>query len=206
MVVSLEDGRRAVALARETLEAHVKRSPLKRKGEDAGLLAENRGVFVTLSVQEAGEKRLRGCIGYPEPVKPLGEAIRDVTVYASEDPRFPFPVAPEELDNIVVEVSILTLPTDLSAPRREELPTKVRIGKDGLIVSRHFNSGLLLPQVAPEQGWDQDTFLAEACAKAGLPLDAWLDAATRVQTFQAEIFSESSPRGQVSRVDPETRN
>ncbi|MDG6988936.1 MAG: TIGR00296 family protein [Nitrososphaerota archaeon] len=206
MAVSLEEGRRAVALARETLEAHVKHARPSKQGGDSGLLAEKRGVFVTLNVQEAGVKHLRGCIGYPQPIKPLGDAIRDVTVYASEDPRFPSPVDPGELDRIVVEVSILTLPEVLTAPRRQDFPSMIRIGRDGLIVSNRNCSGLLLPQVATEQGWDQDTFLAEACEKAGLPMDAWLDNATNVQTFQADIFSESRPRGDVTRADPATRN
>ena len=206
MTVSLEDGRRAVALARDTLEAHVKHAKPSRQGGDTGLMAEKRGVFVTLNVEEAGARRLRGCIGYPEPIKPLGEAIRDVTVYASEDSRFPSPVDSRELDRITVEVSILTLPEVLSAPRRQDLPSMIRIGTDGIIVSNRNRSGLLLPQVAAEQGWDQHTFLAEACEKAGLPMDAWLDGATKVQAFQADIFSESKPRGDVTRADPATRN
>ena len=159
-----------------------------------------------MKVEEAGVRRLRGCIGYPEPIKPLGEAIRDVTVYASEDPRFPSPVGLRELDRITVEVSILTLPEVLSAPRRQDLPSMIRIGTDGIIVSNRNRSGLLLPQVATEQGWDQRTLLAEGCEKAGLPMDAWLDGATEVQVFQADIFSESEPRGDVMRANPATRN
>lgn len=205
MTLSLDEGRKAVTLARKTLEDHVKGSPAP-EFDASGVFAEKRGVFVTLNSVTGGSKMLRGCIGYPEPIKPLAEAIRDVTVYASEDPRFPHTVTPEELDGIVVEVSVLTLPRELAVPDRKDLPLKVRIGVDGLIISNRFTSGLLLPQVATEQGWDQETFLSEACAKAGLPLDAWLDRETKVQSFQAEIFSETEPRGRVARVDPETRN
>jgi uncharacterized protein (TIGR00296 family) len=200
MPLSLEEGRAAVRLARETLESHVRGRPPQRK-RPTGVLSEKRGVFVTLNTIEGGTQ-LRGCIGYPEPIKPLGEAIQDVTVYASEDPRFPHAVTADELDGIVVEVSVLTLPEELRSPTRRDLPSKIRLGVDGLIVSTSYTSGLFLPQVSTEQGWDQETFLSEACGKAGLPYDAWLDGNTRIQRFQAEIFAEKEPRGEVVRVDP----
>lgn len=202
MTLSIEDGRRAVALARETLEAHVKNSPVAREAEESGVFLEKRGVFVTLNTVELAGHQLRGCIGYSEPIKPLGEAIRDVAIYASEDPRFPQPVASDELDHIVVEVSVLTLPDDLTARRPRDLPSKIRLGVDGLIVSNRYTSGLFLPQVATEQGWDQVTYLSEACAKAGLPFDAWLQEETRVQVFQAEVFAEPRPRERAVRVNP----
>ena len=202
MPLSIEDGRRAVVLARGFLEAHVRGLQEERKQEPSGVFLEKRGVFVTLNTVEPAGRLLRGCIGYSEPIKPLGEAIKDVTVYASEDPRFPHPVTPDELDHIVVEVSVLTLPSDLSAPRRRDLPSKVRLGVDGLIVSNSYASGLFLPQVATEQGWDQVTYLSEACGKAGLPFDAWLQEGTRVQVFQAEIFSEPQPRAEAVRANP----
>jgi len=198
--LSLDEGRAAVKLARETLESHVRGTPRGPAPRPSGVLAEKRGVFVTLNTLEGGARQLRGCIGYPEPIKPLWEAVQDVTIYASEDPRFPFPVTQEELDRIVVEVSVLTLPQEIRAPRRKDLPSKIRLGVDGLIVSNSFASGLFLPQVATEQGWDQETFLSEACGKASLPFDSWLKEDTRVQTFQAEVFEEVSPGGEVVRV------
>jgi hypothetical protein len=102
----------------------------------------------------------------------------------------------------VVEVSILTKPTPIDAPRRQDLPSRVRIGTDGLIISRFGQSGLLLPQVATEFGMDEIEFLSQACMKAGLPPDSWLDRETDVQAFQAEIFAETSPRGRVTRLSP----
>ena len=201
MTLSNEEGESAVKLARQTLDAHVMGRP-RSPSRLSGVFLEKRGVFVTLNTVESGRQELRGCIGYPEPIKPLGEAIQDVTVYASEDPRFPQQVTPEELGRIVVEVSVLTVPTDLRAARRRDLPSKIRLGVDGLIISNAFTSGLFLPQVSTEQGWDQETFIAEACGKAGLPYDAWLSEGTRVQVFQAEIFAEKSPRGGVARVNP----
>lgn len=205
MPLTLEEGRRAVALARDTLVAHVRRAPAPRGFPDTGVFREKRGVFVTLSAVHGGAKALRGCIGYPEPVKPLGQAIREVAVYASEDPRFPFPVAAEEVDRIVVEVSVLTVPSEVSTPVRADLPSRVRVGEDGLVVSNGYASGLLLPQVATEQGWDAETFLSEACAKAGLSMDAWLDEGTKVRVFQAEVFEETSPGGEVVKLEPATQ-
>jgi uncharacterized protein (TIGR00296 family) len=199
--MSLDDGRAAVKLARETLEFHVRGKSRGSVLRPPGVLAEKRGVFVTLNTLEGGSRQLRGCIGYPEPIKPLSEAISDVTVYASEDPRFPFPVTREELDKVVVEVSVLTVPREIRASRRQDLPSRIRLGIDGLVISNSFTSGLFLPQVATEQGWDQETFLSEACGKAGLPFDSWLKEDTKVQTFQAEVFTEVSPRGEVVRVD-----
>ncbi|MDG6910248.1 MAG: TIGR00296 family protein [Nitrososphaerota archaeon] len=206
MPLTLAEGKEAVLLAREVVEDHVRGRRPGRARNLPPVFSEKRGVFVTLNTLQHGAKYLRGCIGYSEPIKPLAEAIRAVAVYASEDERFPHPVLPEELDSIVVEVSVLTLPTELRAPKRTDLPSKIRLGVDGVIVSNRFTSGLFLPQVATEQGWDQLTYLSEACMKAGLPPDAWLDPGTSVEVFQAEIFGEEEPRGKVARTEAETSN
>jgi uncharacterized protein (TIGR00296 family) len=205
MPFSPEDGEAAVALARDTLDAHVAGAVAKLGPLSPDAFSEHRGVFVTLNVASASvEERLRGCIGFPLPVKKLGEAIRAATIAAaSEDPRFP-PVAKSELDSVVIEVSILTIPEVIEVSRPQDLPARVRIGTDGLIVTRSYLSGLLLPQVATEFNLDQTEFLSQACLKAGLPPDSWLDKATRVQVFQAEVFAESFPRGKVVRVNSES--
>jgi uncharacterized protein (TIGR00296 family) len=195
--VTFEEGRTAVTVARETLDAHASKRQLETRSWTKGIFAELRGVFVTINSAGPGPERLRGCIGFPYPVKPLGEAIQEATIAASsEDPRFP-PVSGGELSSVVVEVSILTEPQVLSTSRPEDRASRVRIGVDGLIVSRFGLSGLLLPQVATEFGMDQTEFLSQACLKAGLPQDSWLDKETEVQTFQAEIFEETAPRGRV---------
>ncbi len=203
MPLSPEDGRLAVGLAREALECSVTGKKMPSKSVASGPFSEKRGVFVTLNYSGQGGNNLRGCIGFPFPVKKLGDAIREAAVAAAtEDPRFP-PVGVEELDSILVEVSVLTLPQDLDIPKRET-PSHIRIGQDGLLISNSYASGLLLPQVAIEFGMDQVEFLSQACMKAGLPPDAWLDPATRVQVFQAEIFAEKRPRGEVVRVAGES--
>jgi uncharacterized protein (TIGR00296 family) len=161
-------------------------------------LAVKRGVFVTLN--KHGD--LRGCIGIPYPIKPLGEALREAAAgAATRDPRFP-KVEAAELNSLTVEVSALTPPETLECPPLE-LPNYVRIRTDGLIVLGIGTSGLLLPQVATEMGLTPETFLSLTCQKAGLFPDAWLTRDVKVQRFQAEVFAERTPRGEVSAVGRE---
>jgi AmmeMemoRadiSam system protein A len=142
------------------------------------LLREKRGVFVTLWM----EGELRGCIGFPYPIKPLAEAVQEAAVSAAlQDPRFN-PVEVEELSHIEVEISVLTPPKPIE-------PDQIQVGVHGLIVSRGNRSGLLLPQVAMEYHWDAETFLSQTCVKAGLPPDAWRDK-INLFGFEAQVFSE----------------
>jgi AmmeMemoRadiSam system protein A len=141
------------------------------------LLREKRGVFVTLWTDE-----LRGCIGFPYPVKPLGEAVQEAAISAAlQDPRFP-PVRAEELTRMEIEISVLSVPKPIEPPQ-------VKIGVHGLIASRGKHSGLLLPQVALEYHWDVETFLGQTCVKAGLPPEAWKEK-INLYGFEAQVFSE----------------
>jgi uncharacterized protein len=191
-------GAPAVRLARRALEVSVRegagRDPVRAlSGEPVPeSLKVPRGVFVTLETYPKG--RLRGCIGFPLPVFPLRLAIpRAAAAAALEDPRFP-PVTGRELDALTVEVSVLTIPELLEGPP-ENRPSQIQIGRDGLIIEAGDQSGLLLPQVAPEQGWDVLEFLEGLCEKADLPRGAWRLASTEVQRFRAEIFRERTPGG-----------
>jgi uncharacterized protein (TIGR00296 family) len=142
---------------------------------------------------------LRGCIGFTQPVMQLGEAVREAAISAAAyDPRFP-KVEPRELDGLLVEVSALTKPEKVEYASPTDLPKHVRIGVDGLIVSHSGRSGLLLPQVATEYKLSPEDFLTQTCLKAGLPPDAWLTDQIVLQRFQAEVFSETSPRGKIKR-------
>jgi uncharacterized protein (TIGR00296 family) len=187
------EGRAAVKLARKTIESFLseERLPeLQELGfELSPVFGEKRGVFVTLT--ESG--LLRGCIGHPFPDSRLEDAIMDSAISAAtRDPRFP-PVREDELDDIVVEVTILTQPEKINAPA-EELPDRIEIGKHGLIVKQGYCQGLLLPQVAPEYNMDSIEFLGHTCLKAGLSPDAWLKGA-EVSCFEGQIFKEKEPRG-----------
>jgi len=189
------DGELAVRIAREALEAHVVK---RAKGtfEIPKAFEEKSGAFVTLSEHPSG--LLRGCIGYPQPFFPLVKSIEKGAEGAAEDPRFPR-LTPAELDLVTVEVSILTPPQLIEVKKPKDLTKYVTLGVDGLSVAQGPYRGLLLPQVAVEYGWDPAEFLSEACMKAGLFADAWLDPATRVYKFQAEVFAETQPRGPVVR-------
>lgn len=151
-----------------------------------------RGVFIT--VKTYPERRLRGCIGIPRPRKPLYKAvIKAARDAAYSDPRFP-PLKKEDLGSITVELSILTLPEKVET---EEAPKEIKVGEDGLIVSKGIRTGLLLPQVAVDRDWDSKEFLEETCRKAGLPRDAWKSEDTEIQVFQAQVFKEKEPGGKV---------
>ena len=144
-------------------------------------LTQPRGVFVTINKQ--GE--LRGCIGFPEPVFPLGIAlIKAARAAAFEDPRFE-PLKEEELKDIEIEISVLTLPEKIKPD-----PDLIKVGEDGLIVKKGINSGLLLPQVATEYNWSAEEFLSQTCVKAGLPRDAWKSSEIEIQKFQAQIIKQ----------------
>jgi AmmeMemoRadiSam system protein A len=176
---STPDELELMRVARETLRLAVEegRTYEPPKPASPGLL-EERGVFVTL--KKRGQ--LRGCIGYVLPTKPLYLAVRDMAINSAlRDPRFP-PVAPEELSDLYVEISVMT-PLQPVAD-----PNEIVVGDDGLVIEAQGRSGLLLPQVAPEQGWDRQRFLEGICMKAGLPPDAYTWEDSKLHKFQAHIF------------------
>lgn len=158
----------------------------------------NSGVFVTLNKQGT----LRGCIGFPLPVKKLSEGLVDAAIAAAtQDPRFS-PVNIDELDQIVFEVTVLTPPSEIKVDDPEEYLSIIKIGRDGLIVENAYASGLLLPQVPIEYGWNVKEFLGHTCEKAGLDRDAWKDNTTKVSRFEGAIFKEEFPNGKIVRESP----
>jgi AmmeMemoRadiSam system protein A len=177
-----EGSRRALLdLARGSLEAHFRGEPPPRLGSDrAEGFGEPRALFVTLRKRSD----LRGCIGTLAPEGDLSRTVPRFALRAAlNDPRFP-PLTPEELPECRIEISVLT------APRELEDPQDVVVGRDGLIIEGQGRSGLLLPQVATEWGFDRERFLSEVSRKAGLPGDAWRSPGVRLWTFQAEVFGE----------------
>ncbi len=195
-----EWGEFLVRLARNAIEEYLRnRREIEPPRETPEKLWEKMGVFVTLTKHNAPKHvALRGCIGFPMPIYPLVKATIKAAIYAAvDDPRFP-PVRESELDDLTVEVSVLTPPELIEGPP-EERPRRIKVGRDGLIIEKGIYSGLLLPQVPVEWGWDEEEFLAQTCWKAGLPPDCWLDEDTKVYRFTAEIFEEERPRGPVRR-------
>jgi uncharacterized protein (TIGR00296 family) len=181
-----EEGRTAVHLARSTIEKAVNGERMVLPGLPPVFL-QRRGVFVTIKRQG----NLRGCIGLPYPIRPLGDAIVEAAVSAAlEDPRFP-PVSQRELDGLDLEVTVLTEPQTLDCPP-ERRPDCVVVGKHGLIVSGLGTGGLLLPQVPTEYGWTSKEFLDQTCVKAGLPVGCWRRDDVAVLTFEGQIFDEKA--------------
>jgi uncharacterized protein (TIGR00296 family) len=127
---------------------------------------------------------------------PLKEAIVDSAKSATRDPRFP-PLSENELDNIIIEVTILTQPELIEVSQPKEYLSHIEIGRDGLIAEQGFFKGLLLPQVPVEQHWNKEEFLSHTCMKAGLIPDAWFDNNTKIFKFSGQIFSETEPRGNI---------
>jgi AmmeMemoRadiSam system protein A len=179
--LSEQTRRDLLSLARRSIETAFHNGPEPRLGSDrAEAFGESRAIFVTL--EKAGE--LRGCIGT---LSPDGDLARTVPSFARkaafEDPRFP-PLSAEELPGLHIEISVLT------APQALEDPEEVTVGRDGLILECRGRRGLLLPQVAPDWGFDREQFLGAVSEKAGLPKTAWRDPDARLWIFQAEVFGE----------------
>jgi AmmeMemoRadiSam system protein A len=179
--MSMDAASRALLLgiARSAIEVAVRETPAT-PFDDTPILREERGVFVTL--RRGG--RLRGCIGRVDPDGPLSSLLPLMAVAAAtQDPRFPALTA-DELDELHIEISLLTVPMPVSGP------AEVEIGRHGLLVFARGRRGVLLPQVATEYQWTADEFLAQTCMKASLPGDAWQEPGARVHSFETEIIAE----------------
>jgi len=197
--LTLEEGTFLVKLAREAVENYLKDGiVLTVPANISQRLNERCGVFVTISKASHEKKALRGCIGLPYPTTMLAQAVIESAISsATKDPRFPS-LSLHELSQVVFEVSVLTPPQQVEVQDSKEYPSKIMVGRDGLIVERSFRKGLLLPQVPVEWKWDEETFLCQCCIKAGLPPDSWLLADTKIYAFQAIIFEEKAPNGEVT--------
>lgn len=193
--ISDEDGRLLVTTARKTVSEFLKNNVKINDLEFKSKFNFESGVFVTINKQN----NLRGCIGYPLPIKKLAEGLVDASISAAtQDPRF-LPIEENELDQIVFEVTVLTPPEEIKVDSPSEYLSKIKIGQDGLIVEGVGGSGLLLPQVPGEYGWNEEEFLEHTCEKAGLDRNAWRKNSTKVSKFQGTIFKESTPSGEIIR-------
>jgi len=196
-----EHGEFLVKLARRAIEEYVRKGKkIKPPDDTPQVLREKAGVFVTLNKIINNEEELRGCIGYVLPYMPLVDAVIDSAISAAtRDPRFT-PVLDYELDEILVEVTVLTPPQKIEVKDPKEYLEKIEVGKDGLLLEWHGFGGTLLPQVPVEYNWDVETFLKHLCLKSGLPVDCWKWRDAIIYKYQGVIFKETKPRGPIVRV------
>ena len=181
-VLADDEKRELLRIARATLREHSFSGRIPPGKPHREALCAPAGVFVSL---HRGEQ-LRGCLGTIEADRPLYRAIQEMAVAAAtRDPRFP-PISDEEIDQLTIEISVLGL------ARAVRAPADITIGDDGLWIEADGHRGLLLPQVAPEAGWDAATLFAKTCAKAGLPPDAWQRTDAQIMAFRAQVFSDDT--------------
>ena len=199
---SIKDGELLIKFARQNIISYLKNNVRMPIPEDLKQkFGDKYGACVTLNRFNVSGNPLRGCIGYIEPKYPLYEVIHNVSVSsATEDPRFPT-VSIREMDNIIIELSILTPPKLIQIDNPNEYLQKIVIGRDGLIAEKGMRRGLLLPQVPVEhdRNWSVEEFLNHTCQKAWLPSDSWKEKSTKIYSFQAILFEETEPGGEVVR-------
>ena len=201
--LSLEEGIYAVKLARRAISEKLLNGRTITLPADAPPIFRRPGMVFTTIETFLGENRteLRGCIGFLAPIYSLGEAIiRSAIEAALNDPRFPL-MTPDEIDHVVIEVTVLSEPVPFNVSDRRELPKHIIIGKYGLVVEKGWFKGTLLPMVPVEYCWDEETFLAETCLKAGLSPDCWLDESTSIYYYEGRAFKELRPNGEIVERD-----
>jgi len=175
--LSPEEKTELLRLARSTINRFIREKKIINYSTENSNFLAKKGAFVTLKRKGF----LRGCIGFIEPVVPLYQTIIQTSVYAAcRDQRFP-PVSAEELDDLEIEISVL------SPLKKIHDTSLIRVGKHGLVISKGNKKGLLLPQVPVENNWSRKMFLEQACLKAGLPQNTWKSGAD-IYIFEAIIF------------------
>ncbi len=176
--LSPEEKKTLRAIALQAIRSKCLKQPMPALPPLTPILKEERGAFVCLHKG----KDLRGCIGMIDGFGPLYQTVREMAIQAAfGDPRF-CPLDPGELDDLDLEISVLT------PMQRIKDASQIEIGKHGLLVRKKSHSGLLLPQVATDQGWDRNEFLEATCRKASLPPAAWKEKDTDLYVFSADIF------------------
>ena len=180
-MLNAEQRKELLKIARDTMKLYIETGKRLEPQVADGILKQDMGAFVT--IHKNGE--LRGCIGHMAATGPLYLAVRDMAIAAAtEDPRFASLTA-GELNNVDIEISAL------SPMRRVAGPDEIKIPGNGVMVRMGWRSGVYLPQVAEETGWDKEEFMNSLCAhKAGIPMRAWKTGQCEIYVFTAEVFGE----------------
>jgi AmmeMemoRadiSam system protein A len=181
----LADARESIAARLEDRKPRYSSSPDREESVGGSALTQPCGAFVTLHIDRAGKRDLRGCIGRMTASWPLEKTVRNMAVEAAfGDPRFP-PLSPEEFPRCSIEISALSPMSPCPNPR------EVKVGVHGLYLVHRGRAGVLLPQVPVEQGWDLDAYLDYICVKAGLPAGSYQAPGAELFTFTAVVFGEA---------------
>ena len=185
--LSNELGKKLTTYSRQVLKSYINEHKKLDALTDPAILLEKAGIFCTL--RKFGN--LRGCIGYPYPTFALGDALVKATIQSAvDDPRFP-QVTANELQDITIELTILTPPELITVTKFEDYYQKIKLGEDGLIIEHKGQRGLLLPQVPTEQHWTIDEYLEGICHKAYLSPNSWKNINdTKLYKFNGKIFEE----------------
>lgn len=178
--LNAEEKKKLLEIARKTILDKLKKNEIEKESASSEGLGRPCGAFVSL--HKLGQ--LRGCIGAFTSPRPLVNTVQEMAVSSSQqDPRFP-PVQEDEMQDIDIEISVLS-------PLKEITDVnEIEVGRHGIYITKGFNSGVLLPQVATEYGWDRETFLDHTCMKAGLPPGTWKEEGVKIEVFDAQVFGE----------------
>jgi uncharacterized protein len=169
-----------LTIARQAIESAVRTGQVQVEPREEKSLNQRKGCFVT--IRNTG--KLRGCIGNFQSELPLFKEVAEIAAAsATKDPRF-YPMKEDDLTNYSLEISVL------SPLQKIEDISEIEIGRHGIYLEKSYYRGVLLPQVATEQGWDRATFLKQTCVKAGLPTEAWQDDDAEIYIFSAQVFGE----------------
>ena len=199
-MVSDTEGEQLVRMARKAVDVYLGEA-IVLSTDDRFASSDRMGVFVTLNyLNRMGEEKLRGCIGIPLPEKQLFQSVVEAAIAAAtSDPRFP-PLSKTELPTIIFELSFLTTPQLIQVKNPMEYYDHIKVGRDGLILIWERGSGILLPQIARELNWDIDEYLSNICHKAGTKPDSWTRPGTKLYKFQAHVYREAEPGGNVIKL------
>lgn len=198
-VYNIDHGRQLVKAARNSIELFLIDPNFDREIVRNTLheFKMRHGVFVTL--EHYPTRVLRGQMGFPNAIAPLNESVVDAAIAAAfEDTKF-VSVSKPELDELIVEVSIMSSPIHLNGGAHARL-NGIKIPGDGIMIEYGLRRGLILPMVPVEKKWSKKRSLEEACKKAGIHANHWMQPKVRLYRFEAQVFREESPNGDIVEV------